>query len=72
MLQVTKRRQAGAKIVQRKHAAEFLERLNKTVCLRVVGHSCRFGNLETDLGRFQATGLEFLDYKRQKLVIAEA
>src|SRR5580658_3622167 len=72
VLEVTERGQAGAEVIERKLAAELLERLDEAVRLREARHRRGLGDLEADLGRVQPAAMELVDDERQELVVAQA
>ncbi len=71
VLEIAERRQSRAEIIECKFTAEFFQRIDKAIGLRVTGDRRSFGDLKTYLGSIQAAHLELIDDKWQKLVVAQ-
>src|SRR5258706_15123489 len=72
VLEVAEGGQAGAEIIERELAAEFLEGLDEAVGLREAGDRGGLGDLEADLAGINAAFLELVDDEGQELVVAQA
>src|SRR6185437_9555829 len=72
VLQVAERRQAGAEIVEREFAAQFLQGLNEAIRLREARDGRRLGDFEADFGGVQAAAMELIDDIGQKFIVAQA
>ena len=72
MLQVAERGQAGAEVVERELAAQFLQRLDEAIRLREARDRRGLGDLEADLGGIQAAAVELIDDIGQEFVVAQA
>src|SRR5882757_1792395 len=72
VFQVSERRQAGAEVVERELAAQFLQRLDEPIGLREACDGRRLGDLEADLAGIQAAAMELIDHVGQEFVVAQA
>ncbi len=71
VLEVGKRRQAAAEIIEGELAAEFLQGLHEVHDPRQVRYGGGLGNLETDCAFRQLLCFEFLDHVLEETVLAE-
>src|SRR5690606_15930842 len=72
VLQVAERREAGAKVVERKLAADLFQRMNEAIRLCVARNGRGLRDLEADTPSVETAALELLYDERQELLVGQA